>query len=128
MASQIREAIVEAGKETAVQKEVEPATPEQRQAISSEVQATLQMLVDTDLKLYGEATGDTLEAIQTQGFVLQDGILQKAESAQIGTTQHEQETTAAHGKPSVRGQLREAAQKAGQRPLPVDKAKGDDAR
>lgn len=64
MNAQVGEAIVEAGKEAAVLRYF--AAPEQRQAISAEVQATLQMLVDTDLKLHGEVTGDTLEAIQTR--------------------------------------------------------------
>ena len=38
------------------------ATEEKRQAILGEVQATLQMLADTDLKIYGEISRGTLEA------------------------------------------------------------------
>ena len=130
MASQIREAIVDVGKEAAVQREAEPATPEQRQAISSEVQATLQMLVDTDLKLYGEVTGDTLEAIQTQGFLLQDGALRKAEPAQFGEVQNEREPAATSDsvKPSLRGQLHEKMREAGQCPPPAKQARGGEGR
>ena len=86
------------------------------------------MLVKTDLNLYGEVMGDTLEAIQTQGFVLRDGILQKAESAQVESARHEPETAAVRGKPSVRGQLREAAREVSQRPPTAEKAKGGEAR
>ena len=54
--------------------------PEQQQAMTEEVRATLQMLVDTDLKTTGEVSQRTKEAIQTQGFTLsKDGTLEKAE-------------------------------------------------
>ncbi len=57
--------------------------PEQQQAITEEVRATLQMLVDTDLKTTGEVSQGTKEAIQTQGFTLsKDGTLEKAEARQ----------------------------------------------
>lgn len=128
MAKQIREAIVEAGKEAAVLRYF--AAPEQRQAISAEVQATLQMLVDTDLKLYGEVTGDTLEAIQTQGFLLRDGALIKADPVQIGEVQSGREPAAISDsvKPSLRGQLHEKMREAGQRPPPSEHPKGGEAR
>ena len=54
--------------------------PEQQQAMTKEVRATLQMLIDTDLKTTGEVSQGTKEAIQTQGFTLsKDGTLEKAE-------------------------------------------------
>lgn len=57
--------------------------PEQQQAMTEEVRATLQMLVDTDLKTTGEVSQGTKEAIQTQGFTLsKDGTLEKAEARQ----------------------------------------------
>ena len=128
MNAQVGEAIVEAGKEAAVLRYF--AAPEQRQAISAEVQATLQMLVDTDLKLYGEVTGDTLEAIQTQGFLLQDGALRKAEPAQFGEVQNEREPAATSDsvKPSLRGQLHEKMREAGQCPPPAKQARGGEGR
>lgn len=121
-------AVENAGKEVTAKQGTAATTPEQKQGLSSEVQATLQMLVKTDLNLYGEVMGDTLEAIQTQGFVLRDGILQKAESAQVESARHEPETAAVRGKPSVRGQLREAAREVSQRPPTAEKAKGGEAR
>jgi len=128
MNAQVGEAIVEAGKEAAVLRYF--AAPEQRQAISAEVQATLQMLVDTDLKLYGEVTGDTLEAIQTQGFLLRDGALIKADPVQIGEVQSGREPAAISDsvKPSLRGQLHEKMREAGQRPPPAEHPKGGEAR
>ena len=57
--------------------------PEQQQAMTEEVRATLQMLIDTDLKTTGEVSQGTQEAIQTQGFTLsKDGTLEKAEARQ----------------------------------------------
>ena len=57
--------------------------PEQQQAMTGEVRATLQMLIDTDLKTTGEVSQGTKEAIQTQGFTLsKDGTLEKAEARQ----------------------------------------------
>ena len=124
MNAQVGEAIVEAGKEAAILRYF--VAPEQRQAISSEVQATLQMLVDTDLNLYGAVTGDTLEAVQTQGFLLQDGALRKADPAQVGEVQSEREPAAIpdSAKPSLRGQLQEKIRKVGQRPPPRRTAQG----
>ncbi len=54
------------------------ATEEKRQAILGEVQATLQMLADTDLKIYGEISRGTLEAVQIQGFAIENGSVKKA--------------------------------------------------
>ena len=57
--------------------------PEQQQAMTDEVRAMLQMLIDTDLKITGEVSQGTKEAIQTQGFTLsKDGTLEKAEARQ----------------------------------------------
>ena len=57
--------------------------PEQQQAMTDEVRAMLQMLIDTDLKITGEVSQETKEAIQTQGFTLsKDGTLEKAEARQ----------------------------------------------
>ncbi len=58
---------------------MESLAPEQQQAIRDEVQATLQMLVDTDMQIYGEVSAGTLEAIAAQGYSYQDGQLTKAE-------------------------------------------------
>ena len=96
--------------------------PEKQQAISGTMQATLQMLVGTDLRIYGEITKDTLEAIQAQRFVLQGGLVQRAESAQ------EAIAISATGKPSVRDQLRIAEKEVGQRPYPENRTKSVEAR
>lgn len=53
------------------------ATEEKRQAILGEVQATLQMLADTDLKIYGEISRGTLEAVQIQGFAIENGSVKR---------------------------------------------------
>lgn len=55
----------------------ESLAPEQQQAIRDEVQATLQMLVDTDMQISGEVSQGTLDALAAQGYVLQDGIVQR---------------------------------------------------
>lgn len=55
--------------------------PEQQQEMTDSVKAMLQTLIDADVKLTGEVTQGTLDAIQTQGFVLSgDGTLQRAEA------------------------------------------------
>ena len=57
--------------------------PEQQKELTEEVRATLQMLVDADLKSTGEVSQDTKEAIQAQGFTLSnDGKLQQADAPQ----------------------------------------------
>ena len=53
-------------------------TEKQWQAILGEVQSSLQMLVEADLKIYGEISRGTLEAIHTQGFVEENGSVKKA--------------------------------------------------
>lgn len=58
---------------------MESLAPEQQQAIRDEVQATLQMLVDTDMQIYGEVSAGTLEAVAAQGYSYQNGQLTKAE-------------------------------------------------
>ena len=53
--------------------------PEQQQEMADRVKAMLQTLIDADVKSTGEVTQGTLDAIQTQGFVLSDdGTLQRA--------------------------------------------------
>ena len=53
--------------------------PEQQQEMADSVKAMLQTLIDADMKSTGEVTQGTLDAIQTQGFVLSDdGTLQRA--------------------------------------------------
>ena len=57
--------------------------PEQQQEMTDSVKAMLQTLIDADVKSIGEVTQGTLDAIQTQGFVLSDdGTLQRAEARQ----------------------------------------------
>ena len=57
-------------------------SPEQQQEMTDSVKAMLQTLIDTDVKSTGEVTQGTLDAIQTQGFVLSDdGTLQRAEAS-----------------------------------------------
>ena len=49
--------------------------------MTDSVKAMLQTLIDADVKSTGEVTQGTLDAIQTQGFVLSgDGTLQRAEA------------------------------------------------
>ena len=55
--------------------------PEQQQEMTDSVKTMLQTLIDADVKSTGEVTQGTLDAIQTQGFVLSgDGTLQRAEA------------------------------------------------
>lgn len=57
--------------------------PEQQQEMTDSVKAMLQTLIDADMKSTGEVTQGTLDAIQTQGFILSDdGTLQRAEAQQ----------------------------------------------
>ena len=49
--------------------------------MTDSVKTMLQTLIDADVKSTGEVTQGTLDAIQTQGFVLYgDGTLQRAEA------------------------------------------------
>ena len=53
--------------------------PEQQAAMTEEVRATLQALIDADLNATGQVSQGTKDAIQTQGFALSDdGKLQEA--------------------------------------------------
>ena len=98
-------------------------TPEHRQSIFGTVQSTLQMLVDTDLKVYGKIRKDTIEAIHTQGFVLQNGVLQNSRTVHENKDGHEAP------KSSVRKQLHAAAKEISQHPSPQkDKTKGGEIR
>ncbi|WP_343214353.1 YodL domain-containing protein [Flavonifractor sp. An92] len=64
--------------------------PEQQQEMTDSVKAMLQTLIDADVKSTGEVTQGTLDAIQTQGFVLSgDGTLQRAEASQTPEPQAE---------------------------------------
>lgn len=51
--------------------------PEQQKALSHEVRATLETLIEADKKIYGEVSQGTLEAIAAQGYFLKDGQLEK---------------------------------------------------
>ena len=61
----------------------ESLAPEQQQAIRDEVQATLQMLVNTDMQIHGEVSQGTLDALAAQGYVLQDGVVQRMQQAEL---------------------------------------------
>lgn len=50
------------------------------EALSVEVKATLQLLIDADIQAGGEVTAETLEAIATQGYVYLDGSLKKLDT------------------------------------------------
>lgn len=106
------------------------ATSKQQQAISSEIQATLQMLVETDLKIYGEISKGTYDSIQMQGFTLQDGTVQKDKSLRTETVHRGQEviTLSAKEKPSIRTQLRTTAKDMEQCPRPTGRARGGNVR
>ena len=56
---------------------------EQQQAIRDEVQATLQMLVDTDMQISGKVSQGSLDALTAQGYVLQDGVVQRVQQAEL---------------------------------------------
>ncbi|MBD5161206.1 MAG: hypothetical protein HDT14_04160 [Oscillibacter sp.] len=103
-------------------------TPEKRQAISTQVQTTLQMLAEMDLQIYGEISSETLAAVQTQGFTIQNGTVQKAESAQAETVQCESEPIAVTGKVSVRDQLHTATKEVRQHLHSEARAKSGEAR
>ena len=88
------------------------------------------MLVQADLKIYGEISKETLETIQTQGFVVQSGTVQKNHVSRAESASLEQEATAplAKAKPSLRTQLRTTAKEMEQSPHPTDRAKSGEAR
>ena len=62
---------------------LESLAPEQQQAIRGEVQATLQMLADTDMQISGEVSQGTLDVLAAQGYVLQDGVVQRMQQAEL---------------------------------------------
>ena len=65
--------------------------PEQQQEMADRVKAMLQTLIDADVKSTGEVTQGTLDAIQTQGFVISDdGTLQRAGANQTPEPQAEE--------------------------------------
>ena len=65
--------------------------PEQQAAMTEEVRATLQALIDADLNATGQVSQGTKDAIQTQGFTLsEDGTLEK-DLAQMGQPEQENE-------------------------------------
>ena len=65
--------------------------PEQQQEMADSVKAMLQTLIDADVKSTGEVTQGTLDAIQTQGFILSDdGTLQWAGASQTPEPQAEE--------------------------------------
>lgn len=68
--------------------------PEQRQELSGEVKATLQMLIDADLQATGELTSETLEAIATQGYAYRDGNLVKQDAPAVEAPAPEQQAAA----------------------------------
>ena len=66
-------------------------SPEQQQEMADRVKAMLLTLIDADVKSTGEVTQGTLDAIQTQGFVLSDdGTLQRAGASQTPEPQAEE--------------------------------------
>ena len=81
-AQQAVEQIVEqAAEQSAPDSVFSKLPPEQQQEMTDSVKAMLQTLIDADVKSTGEVTQGTLDAIQTQGFVLSgDGTLQRAEA------------------------------------------------
>ena len=109
---------------------METATPKQRQAVSNAVQATLQMLVQADLKIYGEVSQETLEAVQTQGFVVQNGTVQKDHVSQTESASLVQKAASPpdKAKPSLRTQLRTTVKEMEKSPHPTDRGKGGEAR
>ena len=77
-------------------------SPEQQQEMTDSVKAMLQTLIDADVKTSGEVTQDTLDAIQTQGFVLSDdGTLQRAEASPAPEPQAEAPTLDPAAEPVV---------------------------
>ena len=78
-------------RQEAAQPVFEQIPPERQHTIRDEVQATLQMLVDTDMQLSGEVSQGTLDALTAQGYVLQDGQISKAEQEEVPPNTEPQE-------------------------------------
>ena len=80
---QAQQTVEQAAEQTAPDSVFSKLPPEQQQEMTDSVKAMLQTLIDADVKSTGEVTQGTLDAIQTQGFVLSDdGTLQQAEAQQ----------------------------------------------
>ena len=78
---QAQQAVEQAAEQPAPDSVFAKLPPEQQQEMTDSVKAMLQTLIDADVKATGEVTQGTLDAIQTQGFVLSgDGTLQRAEA------------------------------------------------
>ena len=78
---QAQQAVEQATEQPAPDSVFSKLPPEQQQEMTDSVKAMLQTLIDADVKSTGEVTQGTLDAIQTQGFVLSgDGTLQRAEA------------------------------------------------
>ena len=78
---QAQQAVEQAAEQPAPDSVFSKLPPEQQQEMTDSVKAMLQTLIDADVKSTGEVTQGTLDAIQTQGFVLSgDGTLQRAEA------------------------------------------------
>ena len=78
---QAQQTVEQAAEQTAPDSVFSKLPPEQQQEMTDSVKAMLQTLIDADVKSTGEVTQGTLDAIQTQGFVLSgDGTLQRAEA------------------------------------------------
>ena len=78
---QAQQAVEQAAEQPAPDSVFSKLPPEQQQEMTDSVKAMLQTLIDADVKSTGEVTQGTLDAIQTQGFVLSgDGTLQQAEA------------------------------------------------
>ena len=78
---QAQQAVEQAAEQLAPDSVFAKLPPEQQQEMTDSVKAMLQTLIDADVKATGEVTQGTLDAIQTQGFVLSsDGTLQRAEA------------------------------------------------
>lgn len=53
--------------------------------LSDAVKSTLQLLVDSDQKIYGYISDDTMQALQVQGYRLNQGIVEKNNGEQLIT-------------------------------------------
>ena len=77
----VKQTVEQAAEQPAPDSVFSKLPPEQKQEMTDSVKAMLQTLIDADVKSTGKVTQGTLEAIQTQGFVLSgDGTLQRAEA------------------------------------------------
>lgn len=91
--------------------------PAQQEALSEEVRATLETMMEADQKIYGEVSAGTLEAIAAQGYSLKDGQLEK-QAPQPEATQPQQAETATM-KAAAQEQIAEEKGKAAVRYYPI---------